>query len=129
MIVVSPARGDGVTVSGTVVLQNATYRDTDYFGQAGITLASNGTATGFDSATVGPLSYSWLTSGSASDFEVYCQVNSGSIDGNKNSWLSLSSNRTWSLKWWNSSGQITLSIRNATTQLQLAAAVIILDNN
>lgn len=127
MIVTGTARGNGITID-SIVLQAASYQAEGFFAQSGITLSSSGTAAGFDSATSGPLSYSWLNAGAASDYEVYCQVNSGSIDGTKNSWLSLGSNRTWRLYWYSSSGRITLAIRRASNQVTVATAIINLQN-
>lgn len=127
MIVMGTGNGDGIDVDA-IVLQDATYADSSAYGSAGITLASNGTATGFDTASAGPLSYTWLVGGTNTDYEVYCQANSGSISGTKSKWLSLGSNRTWALYFWSSTGRITLTIRNATTQVTVASAIIDLDN-
>lgn len=127
MIVTGTARGNGITVD-QIVLQDASYRATGFFAQSGITVSSTGIATGNDTATSGPLTYSWLNGGTASNYEIYCQVNSGNIDGTKNSWLSLGSSRTWRLLWYSSSGRITLTIRRASNQVTVATATINLQN-
>lgn len=127
MIVTGTARGNGITID-SIVLQAATYEASGFFAQSGVTLSSSGTAAGFDTASSGPLSYSWLNAGTASDYEVYCQVNSGTINGTKNSWISLGSNRTWYLYWYSSSGRITLTIRRASNQVTVATATINLAN-
>jgi len=127
VIVTGTARGNGITID-SIVLQAATYEASGFFAQSGVTLSSSGTAAGFDTASSGPLSYSWLNAGTASDYEVYCQVNSGTINGTKNSWISLGSNRTWYLYWYSSSGRITLTIRRASNQVTVATATINLAN-
>lgn len=127
MIIQGVGNGTGINID-QIVLQDASYRATGFFAQSGITLSATGMATGNDTATSGPLSYSWLNGGNANDYEVYCQVNSGNINGQKNSWLSLNSTRSWNLSWISPTGRITLTIRRKSNQLTVATAVINLQN-
>lgn len=127
MIIQGVGNGTGINIT-SIVLQNATYRATSFFGQSGITLSSTGTATGAETATSGPLTYSWLNGGTAADYEVYCQVNSGTINGTKNSWLRLDSTRQWSMVWYSDDGRITLTIRRRSDQVTVATATINLQN-
>lgn len=47
----------------------------------------------------GVANYNWLSSGSASSYEVQATINSGTLtSGTTGSWLSLSSSRTWNVQ-------------------------------
>ena len=126
MIVVSPARGSGITTTtGSVNLEDAYYTTVD--DDAKISFSPAGTVTGETTATSGPLSYTWLNTGSASDYEIYCQPVSGSVNGTKvNSWQPLNSDLSWQR---GSTGVavISLSIRDKTTRLVLKTATVTLE--
>jgi hypothetical protein len=127
MIIQGVGNGTGLVIE-QIVLQDASYRATGIFAQASFTMSAAGVATGQDTATAGPLTYSWLNGGNADDYEVFCQANSGTINGTKNSWLSLSSNRSWQLAWFSPTGRITLTIRGKSNQITVATATINFQN-
>lgn len=124
MIVVSPARGAGVTSTPTaIVLFEAEYSKAR---RPRITLDNAGAATGADTAVSGPLTYTWC-SATPSDYEVYCQVVSGSVDGARTGqWLSLGTTRYWENKDNDSSAVVTLTIRDAATLTTQASETVTL---
>ena len=72
----------------------------------------------------------WLYAGQASGLEIRVTQNSGdAVSGTLNSWLPLSSDRTWSLSRLTNgtnSGVLTVTIRNASTWEELDSATVIL---
>ena len=129
-IVISPSRGDGsVGIGGSVSLF-----DGEYEGGAFATyfqLSSGGTASGEEDTVSGPGSWPWLLSGNASDFQVYCQPTTGSVEwgsASTNTWLSLGSSRRWTRSWLSSRVVLSISIRDALTQTVRATCTITLTN-
>lgn len=85
----------------------------------------------YESNTLGTVSLeTWLDGGSSSDFEVRATLNSGTLSsGATGSWLSLSSDREWSVTrttLGSASAELLIEIRNATTQAVLTSATITL---
>lgn len=73
--------------------------------------------------------YAWKQSGSASDFDAYATVLSGSVSGTTGSWVNLGTDREWSVVDASNDGidetaEMTVQIRNASTLAVLATAYI-----
>lgn len=125
MIVMGAGDGQNVTtITEGVSLEPATYKASG--AQPGkITIGTNGIATGMVTAISGPLTYNWLHSGVASDYEIYCQVNSGSVDGSSmRRWISLNTDRNWYNFAPQGASSFTLYIRKAGTGTVLTSAQI-----
>lgn len=108
--------GDGQVNSIGSGLRTATLRLSN---DGNIYAGDNGTYT---------LSRSWLFSGAASAYDVYCTVNFGTVTGTTGSWLNLGTTRDWAVSDGTNDGgetqaQITLQIRNASTLVVLASGV------
>lgn len=134
MIVISPARGTGVEVSGQVVLFNATWRDV-LSSPASVTFGSNGNVSGLQTIVSGPNGWAWLLSGSASDFQIRAQPTSGSVASGSsavNSWLSLGTTRTWTQRrTFPADDTVVLSIRirdTATQTVRATCTITLLDD-
>lgn len=96
--------------------------------QAYYTLKSNGVAYKGEGPTETSLG-NWVTpTGSASNYEVYATLSSGSLTtGTTGSWLALSSNRLWSVEASGNNGQsavIVVEIRRIGTTTVLDSATI-----
>lgn len=132
MIVQGAGRGNGITGAiGSVALNAATYKGDIIFNKVGaFHLMPSGLAYGRTTATSGPLEYNWLSGGDASQYEAYCQINSGTVKGaTANAWLGLGVERLWYNSKKLSVATITVQIRSIATQQVLATAQIKLDNN
>jgi len=129
-IVISPSRGDGsVGIGGSVSLFDGEYEGSAF--QTYFELTSGGTARGEEDLVSGPGTWTWLLSGSASDFQVYCQPTSGSVEwgsASTNTWLSLSSSRRWMRSWLSSTTVLAISIRDVSTGTVRATCTITLSS-
>lgn len=128
-IVVSPARGGGVSIGGNCVLFDGYYQET-----SGIQLATwQATSAGAVDVTAdvivsGPDDYTWLLSGAAADYEIYCQPTSGSFSSGSaatNTWLALSTTRIWKRSG-SATVIATVTIRDIATQTTQATCTITL---
>ena len=137
MIVISPALVDGVEISGQVVLFNATWGDIDggpSSNNASVSFKNDGTVEGTAISESGPDGWTWLLSGSASDFQIRAKPTSGSVDSSSsavNSWLGLGTTRTWYMKRspWNDTVVLSISIRDSATQTVRGTCTITLFDN
>lgn len=96
---------------------------------AGYQLTSGGAAQQLVNGVASTL-YNWLLSGSASDFDVFATLNSGTLtSGTTGSWLNMGTTRSWTVqRTVNAAGvnsaNITLQLRPAGGGATLATAVI-----
>lgn len=129
-IVISPSNGGGdIDIGGSVSLFDGAYEGSPF--QTYFELGSSGTARGEEDTVSGSGTWTWLLSGSAGDFQVYCQPTSGSVEwgsASTNTWLSLSSSRRWTRAWLSSTTVLAITIRDATTQVVRGTCTITLTN-
>lgn len=130
MIVVSPSNGAGETSEtggAAVVLFTSEYADDPTTLKSNFAIRSTGSATGQYVLTSGQLSWTWLQTGAANDYEVYCQPTSGSVTNGSasvNHWIGLNSTRTWVRK--TTPVVLAITIRDAATQTTQATCTITL---
>lgn len=131
MIVVKASNGDGgVQIGGTILLFDAVYEDSGTT-VAQIAFSLHGTVAGTPVTVSGPSGWTWLNSGDAVDYEIYCHPTSGSFgNGDVNKWKTMDRNLTWVRK--NSAGQnvtATLTIRDRATKTTQATCTITLQDD
>ncbi len=131
MIVIKASNGDGVvTIGGTILLLNAVYEDSGAT-EAQIAFSLHGTVAGTPVTISGPSGWTWLNSGAAGDYEIYCQPTSGSFGGGDvNKWKAMDRNLTWIRQ--NSAGQnvtATFTVRDRATQTTQATCTITLQDD
>lgn len=133
-IVVSPARGGGIEIGGSIFLYDATYSDgattarfrifPDTAGGGNARLAG----TSGNDIDAGPGSWTWIPVGAASAYEIYCQPISGSVAGSisaTNTWLNLGTARSWTRN--SSTAVLAITIRDVATQTTQATCTITLN--
>lgn len=125
MIVQGRGNGAGIRpVIGLVQILEDQYKASSSV-RAGITFGALGRVVGVQFPVSGPSVYDWLNAGSPADYQIYCQVNSGSVSGaSRGTWLSMTTDRTWSNGSSFTQAIITISIRSASTLAVLASAQI-----
>lgn len=133
--IIGTARGSGgpSAPSGSAILYDDSYSATGG-ANASFQLTASGTVAGAVTSAQGHLSYSWLLSGSAADYEVYAQPTSGSFSsGVANAWRSLAATRIWTVQGGGTKNNpspksctATFTIRNKTTLATVASAPITL---
>lgn len=112
-----------------VDVQAGTYSQTSV-SPDGVNLTLSFSNTGLVSVVGGSgPAYSWLTNGVASEYSIYFQLNSGSLDsGTVNTWLNLATSHSWNITVTESpaeqSATATISIRRDSDGLVLDSADI-----
>jgi hypothetical protein len=117
--------------SGSVVLNGVTCNyGTGGTTTQGIRMDSDGDMYGTVTSASYTSQYTWLTSGTNSDFEVKLIATSGTLtSGTLDSWLGMGSDRTWSKTGSLAVFNGTLSIRDTATGSIVGTATIVLDTN